>query len=68
MIRTFTLQPVYVSGKWDKYPKKYPKLTISGKWLQDSGFDPNTLIRVQVEYKRLIITTGNNSPGIPEPL
>jgi hypothetical protein len=57
MTRTLKLQPQYVIGKWDKSPRQYPKLTISGKWLQDAGFQPYTLIQVQVEKGRLVITS-----------
>jgi hypothetical protein len=34
-----------------------PKLTLSGKWLQEAGFLPSALINVEVENGRLIITT-----------
>jgi hypothetical protein len=57
MNRTIRLQPHYVSGKWDKLPRQYPKLTIAGKWFQDAGFHPYTLIQVQVEKGRLVITS-----------
>jgi hypothetical protein len=33
-----------------------PKLTLSGKWLEEAGFLPSNHIEVEVEEGRLIIT------------
>lgn len=34
-----------------------PKLTLSGKWMEKAGFLPSTLINVEVEFGKLVITT-----------
>lgn len=34
-----------------------PKLTLSGKWMEKAGFLPSTLINVEVQFGKLVITT-----------
>ncbi len=36
---------------------KRPKLTLSGKWMEEAGFSHSTLINVEVQYGKLIITS-----------
>ena len=60
MTRNITLQALYTQGKWESIPKKYPKLTLTGKWLQEAGFYPYKKISVSVENGRLIITPAEN--------
>ena len=55
MTRTIKLQALYTQGKWESIPRKYPKLTLTGKWLQDAGFYPYKKITVAVENGRLVI-------------
>lgn len=33
-----------------------PFIRLSGRWLEQSGFNPGESIRVEVEYGRLVIT------------
>jgi hypothetical protein len=59
MTRILKLQPNYVprsSNRSTGFTIR-PKLTLSGKWLEEAGFLPSTLINVEVENGRLIITT-----------
>ena len=34
-----------------------PKLILSGKWMEKAGFLPSTLINVEVQFGKLVITT-----------
>ena len=54
--RIIKLQPQYRQGKYDRTPKKVPKLTLCGNWLQEAGFQPSKMIKVAVENGRLVIT------------
>jgi hypothetical protein len=36
---------------------KRPKLTITGKWLEQAGFLPSEFINIEVEFGKLVITT-----------
>jgi hypothetical protein len=59
MTRILKLQPNYVprsSNRSTGFTIR-PKLTLSGKWLEEAGFLPSTLINVEVENGRLVITT-----------
>jgi len=58
MTKVIKLQPHYVrkSGPRKDYVIR-PKLTLSGKWLQEAGFLPSTLINVEVQSGRLVITS-----------
>jgi hypothetical protein len=58
MNRVLKLQPNYIaSNNRSTGFTIRPKLTLSGKWLEEAGFMPSTLINVEVENGRLIITT-----------
>jgi len=57
MTRTMKLQANYVPR--NDYKRTFairPKLTLSGKWMEEAGFMPSTLINVEVQYGKLIIT------------
>ena len=58
MTRIIKLQPNYVanSNRSTGFTIR-PKLTLSGKWLEEAGFMPSTLINVEVQNGRLIITS-----------
>ena len=56
MTRIIKLQPHYVTLKW-RETKVVPKLTLSGKWLENAGFQPHKKIYVKVEDGRLVITS-----------
>ena len=44
--------------QWNgRYYKKVPSIRISGNWLANAGFEPTTLIRVEVQDNRLVITS-----------
>jgi hypothetical protein len=34
-----------------------PKVTLSGKWMEEAGFLPSTLINIEVQFGKLVITT-----------
>ena len=58
MTRVIKLQPNYVaSNNRSTGFTIRPKLTLSGKWLEEAGFLPSTLINVEVQNGRLIITS-----------
>lgn len=58
MTRVIKLQPNYVhkKGSFKEFIVR-PKLTLSGKWLEDAGFLPSTLINVEVQNGRMVITS-----------
>ncbi len=59
MTRVIKLQPNYVpksSNRSTGFVVR-PKLTLTGKWLEDAGFLPSTLINVEVQNGRMIITS-----------
>jgi len=58
MTRTLKLQANYVPR--NDFRKTFairPKVTLTGKWLEEAGFLPSTLINIEVENGRLVITT-----------
>jgi len=59
MTRIIKLQPNYVPRKSNRNTgfDIRPKVTLSGKWLEQAGFMPSTLINVEVQYGKLIITS-----------
>lgn len=44
---------VYRGGSWERYP--VPQLRLEGKWLEDYGFLPGTLIEVSCADGQLVI-------------
>ena len=56
MARIIKLQPQYRQGKWDKQYHVVPKLTLSGNWLSEAGFQPRKLVRVNCVNGMLMIT------------
>jgi hypothetical protein len=58
MGRIIKLQPNYRKvGKYDKNLKVVPKLTLTGKWLEEAGFKASKLVRVECRSNQLIITS-----------
>jgi hypothetical protein len=58
MTRVIKLQANYVPR--NDFRKTFvirPKLTLSGKWLEEAGFSPSTLINVEVQNGKLVITS-----------
>ncbi|MBK6285832.1 MAG: type I addiction module toxin, SymE family [Draconibacterium sp.] len=58
LTKVIKLQPHYIQKR--ELSKGYvirPKLTMSGKWLEEAGFLPSTLINVEVQYGKLVITS-----------
>ena len=58
MTRTIKMQANYVARH--DYRKTFairPKLTLSGKWMEEAGFSPSTLINVEVQFGKLVITS-----------
>jgi hypothetical protein len=58
MTRVIKLQANYVPK--NDYRKTFairPKLTLSGKWMEEAGFLPSTLINVEVQFGKLVITS-----------
>lgn len=59
MTRTIKLQPNYIpksSNRSTGFTIR-PKLTLSGKWMEEAGFLPSTLINVEVQFGKLVITS-----------
>ena len=44
-------------GKYDKRMNIVPKLTLSGNWLAEAGFQPSKMVRVECVNNRLIVTS-----------
>lgn len=55
MTRKLTISSSYRKRIWKK-PIFSPKITISGKWLQELGFEIGDKINVQTINNQLIIT------------
>lgn len=55
MTRVIKLQPEYRQKRFERVPRIVPKLTLSGKWLQEAGFEPNNVVHVRVENGKLTI-------------
>ena len=55
MTRKLTISSSYRKRIWKK-PILSPKITISGKWLQELGFEIGDKINVQTINNQLIIT------------
>lgn len=51
--RKLTLQGYYTRCKWSR--RFYPSLLLSGKWLLESGFNPQDQVIVTVKTEKLII-------------
>ena len=58
MTRVIKLQPNYVasSNRSTGFTVR-PKLTLSGKWLEEAGFRHSTYINVEVQNGKMIITS-----------
>ena len=58
MTKTVKLQPKYVqrTGCNRRLHSIRPKLTITGKWLEEAGFLPSAFINIENEFGKLIIT------------
>jgi cell division inhibitor SulA len=54
MTRVIKLQPEYRQNRY-KHTHIVPKLTLSGKWLQEAGFEPENVVRVIVTDGKLTI-------------
>lgn len=58
MERIIKLQPNYVAkGKYHKIYTIRPKLTLTGKWLEEAGFKASKLVQVECRSNQLIITS-----------
>jgi len=55
MTRVIKLQPEYRQNRHERTPRIVPKLTLSGKWLQKAGFEPDNVVRVIVTDGKLTI-------------
>lgn len=53
------IQPNYVANSKNRSTGFVirPKLTLSGKWMEEAGFMPSTFINVHVENGIITITT-----------
>lgn len=56
--RLIKLQPLYRNYRY----KPVPFLRLSGKWLQEVGFDIDTLASVTITDGKLIICPAENEP------
>ena len=58
MTRVIKLQANYVpKNDFKRTFAIRPKLTLSGKWMEEAGFMPSTLINVEVYNGRMVITS-----------
>ncbi|NPT65945.1 type I addiction module toxin, SymE family [Paraburkholderia sp. RL16-012-BIC-B] len=39
-----------------KEPPAFPWTKLSGRWIENAGFEPGQRVRITVEHQRLIIT------------
>jgi hypothetical protein len=53
--RTLTVSSIFVKNLWSK-PTINPKLTLSGKWMQEAGFLTGEKVKIEVSQNTLIIT------------
>lgn len=53
--RILTISAQFVAPKWKKKHFK-PKLTISGNWMQNAGFEIGEKVKIEVFENKLIIT------------
>lgn len=54
-IRTLTISAQYVKNMWKKQTVS-PKLTISGVWMKNAGFEIGEKVTISVSKNLLIIT------------
>lgn len=52
--RLLTVSYSYVRNKWSK--TIFPKLTLSGNWMKEAGFEVGCKVSIQVNDKNIIIT------------
>ena len=57
MGRIIKLSTQYRPQMGGRYYKKVPSLRIYGNWLQEAGFEPAKLVRVEVRDNQLVITS-----------
>lgn len=53
--RKLKISSQFVKNLWKKHTIK-PKLTISGKWMQEAGFEVGQEVNISVSQNLLIIT------------
>lgn len=51
--RKLTISSIFVKSQWKRSLK--PKITISGDWLKQAGFDIGKQIEIQIFENKLII-------------
>ena len=58
MPKTVKLQPMFVqhTGCNRRLYSIRPKLTLTGKWLEEAGFLPSAFVNVEVQFGKMIIT------------
>lgn len=44
-------------GKLNRQYRKVPKITFSGDWLSEAGFNPSKMIKVECHNNQLVITS-----------
>ena len=54
-IRTATFQDMTYEGKWGSR-SSFPYLRLSGKWLEDAGFEIYETCQIKVSKNKLVIT------------
>ena len=54
-IRTATFQDMTYNGKWG-FRSSFPFLRLSGKWLEDAGFNIAETCQIKVSKNRILIT------------
>lgn len=55
MTRQLKISSLFSMRKWMKHSVS-PKITLSGKWLKDAGFNIGEPVKVQVINNQLIIS------------
>ena len=54
-LRTATFQDITYNGKWG-FKSSFPFLRLSGKWLEDAGFEIYETCQIKVSKNRLVVT------------
>ncbi len=58
-LRSIKISSVFIKNRWSSTVK--PKLTLSGNWLADAGFDIGERVIIEVQDKKLVIRKAENA-------
>jgi hypothetical protein len=55
MKRSLTIQPVIKQSTLRRPLRIYSKILLSGKWLSDAGFNPGSVVNIEIVQNSIII-------------